>query len=366
MPLKFKDYHTKVETGHEVKAHLPHFCDLIYENGYNGALIAKEILYHLNECDIGVKADGSVGLFFGKHPKNNRFFIGTKSVLSKNDPKFIFSEKDINKHYPGDENLNFRKELNSLLENLKKINTHGRVYQSDVLFTSKSQQTFVSGVFPEAKIAVTPNTITYLFEDSISDKDVCIVIHDSFIPLRKDGNSIILSERSRKFPLKSTQSVEIINGMLENNLDSIDLTLESIDNSRNSDFLSVSNIYMEYKNSEYNDLDIFLKEYLQKEQDKRSSKHGKIGVLKKVTLLKTYLNEDWFKRYIKLADNLVTIKEELLYDLKECKNPLVRSCIITENDVINVDGEGYVLFYKNNQIKLVDKNSFTYWNKLNH
>jgi hypothetical protein len=81
------------------------------------------------------------------------FFVGTKSVFNKNDPKLCYSEEQIDGWYEGDlaEKLKFSLKYFSLL------GIEG-VVQGDLLFTSDIRKENVNG---EQLYTFRPNTITY-------------------------------------------------------------------------------------------------------------------------------------------------------------------------------------------------------------
>ena len=51
------------------------------------------------EIPLGVKWDGAPAIVFGTDPRNDKFFVGTKSVFNKKRVKICYSNEDIDEQY---------------------------------------------------------------------------------------------------------------------------------------------------------------------------------------------------------------------------------------------------------------------------
>ena len=145
--------------------HLEHLEDLIFNLGYQGGLQALDYIESLRAMlaegtgtttKLTVKWDGSPAVICGIDPADSRFFVGTKSVFAKAEPKRCKSVKDIERFYG--EQPELANKLATALKYLPKLNIGG-VLQGDLMFT-EGDVTTVS-VNKEDSYVFTPNTITY-------------------------------------------------------------------------------------------------------------------------------------------------------------------------------------------------------------
>jgi len=142
-----------------------HLEDLIFNSGYAGAIEALnyvESLRHMlaegtgTTTKLTVKWDGSPAIICGIDPADSRFFVGTKSVFAKGEPKRCKSSKDI-QHWYG-EQPELASKLEQALKYLPKLGIGG-VVQGDLMFTEGDISTV--NVNNEDCYVFTPNTITY-------------------------------------------------------------------------------------------------------------------------------------------------------------------------------------------------------------
>ena len=143
--------------------HLEHLEDNPLNFGYTG--ISKTIDF-LNatigllsgsankSVDVTVKYDGAPAIFCGTDPEDGKFFVGTKSVFSKN-AKLVKQESDLDEYgFSGQ----LKDKLSIALKELPKLGIKG-VLQGDMMFTSGDiSNKKING---ESYITFQPNTIMY-------------------------------------------------------------------------------------------------------------------------------------------------------------------------------------------------------------
>ena len=174
--------------------HLEHLEDLVFNDGYDGAMSALDYVESLRQMladgtgttsKLTVKWDGSPAIICGVEPKDSRFFVGTKSAFSK-EPKLCKTTRDIEKFYSDKPELAVK--LQSALKNLKKLGIGG-VVQGDLMFTEGDVTT--EEINGQSCYVFTPNTITYAVPvDSklgarIANAKLGIVFHTSY-----EGNTL--------------------------------------------------------------------------------------------------------------------------------------------------------------------------------
>lgn len=141
--------------------HLEHLEDEVLNYGSEGCYAIVRFLTELKNM-IGKKStggflqtkwDGAPSVVCGIDPMTGGFFVGTKSVFNKKDPKICYSESDIDGMYEGELN----KKLKDCLNYFSKLGITG-VIQGDLLFTDDKKTKRVDG---EELVVFRPNTITY-------------------------------------------------------------------------------------------------------------------------------------------------------------------------------------------------------------
>ena len=141
--------------------HLEHLEDEMLNYGVEGCKAAvsflkelKKMLGHQESSGfMQTKWDGAPSVICGTDPQTGMFFVGTKSVFAKTNPKLCYSEEQIDGWYEGDlaENLKFS------LRYFSQLGIEG-VVQGDLLFTSDIKREKING---EELYTFRPNTITY-------------------------------------------------------------------------------------------------------------------------------------------------------------------------------------------------------------
>ena len=144
--------------------HLEHLEDLILNMGYAGAQSAFSYLESLRDMlsegtgqagKVTVKWDGAPAIICGIDPADGKFFLGTKSVFSR-DAKLVKSAKDIETWYSDKPGL--AEKLRYALKYLPNLGI-GNVMQGDLMFTDKDLGR--ANIGGEECYVFTPNTISY-------------------------------------------------------------------------------------------------------------------------------------------------------------------------------------------------------------
>ena len=143
--------------------HLEHLEDNIFNKGYDGAKEAINYLYSLHEMLDGstnspvsmtTKWDGAPAIVAGKDPASGNFFVGTKSVFTRN-PKINFTVADIKANHPAE---GLQDKLILALNTLKRLKWT-TVAQGDFLFAKDTlSEQEIDG---ENYLTFAPNTLTY-------------------------------------------------------------------------------------------------------------------------------------------------------------------------------------------------------------
>ena len=87
--------------------HLEHLEDDILNQGSQGGFNAIAFLRELGKMlsrqtsgiTITTKWDGAPAVICGTDPEKNKFFVGTKSVFAKTEPKLCYTQDDITRFY---------------------------------------------------------------------------------------------------------------------------------------------------------------------------------------------------------------------------------------------------------------------------
>ena len=126
--------------------------------------------------NLSAKIDGSPAVVWGNDPKDGRFFVGTKSVFNKRNPKLMKSYDDIDANYKG--------ELNEILTACFRWlpSRDKSIYQGDFIGFGGSN-------------TWTPNTLTYTLP-TVADEQIIIAPHTEYYENRPYPLHNNLSDRS--------------------------------------------------------------------------------------------------------------------------------------------------------------------------
>ena len=157
-----KGYEIKYNTSMK-NTHLEHLEDNILNAGSAGGLETVEFLQGFgnmlsgkkSELNISTKWDGAPAIVCGRDPVNQRFFVGTKSVFNKVNPKVCYDDTDIDRYYQAEI---LRRKLKTCLKYLSQTGIVG-VMQGDLLFTEEDKK--YAKIGGKQVVTFQPNAITY-------------------------------------------------------------------------------------------------------------------------------------------------------------------------------------------------------------
>ena len=167
--------------------HLEHLEDEMLNYGVEGCKAAVSFLKELRKmlgCDdstgfMQTKWDGAPAIICGKEPYLGNFFVGTKSVFNKENPKICYTHTDIDAFYSGD----LAEKLHVALNMFAGLGIEG-IIQGDLLFTKKDVKT--ENIHGEKLYTFRPNTITYGIPTDheigkrLAKAEIGIVFHTSY------------------------------------------------------------------------------------------------------------------------------------------------------------------------------------------
>lgn len=180
--------------------HLEHIEDSLINFGFEGLVSSVSFLNAINKMlkgssssriNITTKWDGAPAIVCGINPENNRFFVGTKSVFNKREPKINYTNNDIDLNHP---NPDLNEKLKIALKELSSVGIKG-ILQGDFLFTRKDLTTISHD--NEKLIGFQPNTILYTVDQNSSlgkrilSSKMGIVFHTSY-----SGSSLATAKAS--------------------------------------------------------------------------------------------------------------------------------------------------------------------------
>ena len=380
--------------------HLEHLEDDIFNNGYAGAQNALAFLEGLKgmlttgkgggNMKVTVKWDGAPAIICGEDPVNGFFFVGTKSVFAKTEPKICYSHGDIDQWYQGELNT----KLKMALDHLSKLPIKG-VIQGDLLYTGTPMLTMMGG---KKCYKFKPNTITYCVEKDtemgkkVAQSKIGIVFHTHYNG--QDFDSMAAGFGVDVSGLQGNSDVAVFSSAFTNtngiaNLSGAELSRlnlsmrtakRNLDSSRN--FLNqiggkltgmepaaLFKIYFNQKIKEGKiptsaqqmlaEFKVFVESrYALKEAGVKTPKAKEKWQTKKQEAIK-YLNSNKSEIYRALAGfkNLITAKEQIINRLKKIEG--VGTFLEDENGYKVTSPEGFVAIKDGTAVKLVDRLEFS-------
>lgn len=188
--FEIKNQHPEFMLTESKNVHLEHLEDLVFNNGWAGAQEALNYIDSLRHMlaegtgattQLTVKWDGSPAIICGIDPDDGKFFVGTKAVFSKSNPRRCKSTRDIQQGYGDKPEL--ANMLEAALKYLRELNIGG-IVQGDLMFTPGDLS--VVEINEEDCYVFTPNTITYAVPvksrlgERIAQAQIGIIFHTTY------------------------------------------------------------------------------------------------------------------------------------------------------------------------------------------
>ena len=253
--------------------------------------------------NLSAKIDGSPAVVWGNDPTDGRFFVGTKSVFNKRNPKLMKSYDDIDANYKG--------ELNEILTACFRWlpSRDKSIYQGDFIGFGGTH-------------TWTPNTLTYTLP-TIADEQIIIAPHTEYYENRPYPLHNNLSDRSGYVKFIRPEVAEGDLCELNNYIKFARIVAKGVD------FLTNDREVAELKK----ELNAYIREG--REINPKEWEHSKIVFLWKLV---QSLKEDYMDTCETFGDLETTLNGE------------------------RHEGEGYVKFNEYGHIKLVRRRSFSHAN----
>ena len=380
--------------------HLEHLEDDIVNQGKAGGLNSVKMLRELGKMltepnssvNITTKWDGAPAIVCGTDPITGYFFVGTKSVFNKTNPKIMYSKNQIIGEYQNQPGVS--KILKDCLTYLPSLGISG-VVQGDFLFTSESKSTKQIG--GEECITFQPNTITYAVPtgtpmgDQIKSAKIGIVFHTAY-----DGDSLSNMNVSFGVPtMKSNSDVSVFSSTFTDvtgaaTMNQSEITkYNSAVNKAEGSLRQASGFLNEIK--EYGEgrfmmnmmfkqfMNTFIREgiaitdaektkngfinyYLTRLDEEIQSKKTKSTQDKYIKIQKDgrqFLKNNSRSLYFTVASymNLISAKEMIISRLEKVKD--IKTFLKTENGYEVTAPEGFVAISSGNALKLVKRREFS-------
>lgn len=205
--------------------HLEHLEDELINFGYGGYVASKDLIQNFidelggrptGRVTVTTKWDGAPAIVCGIDPESKQFFVGTKSVFNKKEPKVNFTEEDIEKNHG--EIPDLAKKLKFCLKYFPELKIKG-VVQGDLLFTDEDVAT--KTIDGERYYTATPNTLTYAWPadsklgKAVNSAKVGVVFH-TFYSGAGPVNSMNAGFGVSQFNLKSSTNVFLASATMDN------------------------------------------------------------------------------------------------------------------------------------------------------
>jgi nicotinic acid mononucleotide adenylyltransferase len=205
--------------------HLEHLEDELINYGYGGYVASKDLIQNFldelggrptGNVTVTTKWDGAPAVVCGIDPESKQFFVGTKSVFNKKEPKVNFTEEDIDKNHG--EIPDLAKKLKYCLKYFAELNING-IIQGDLLFTDEDVVT--KTIDGERYYTATPNTLTYAWPadsdlgKAVNTAKIGAVFH-TYYSGTGPINTLNAGFGVSQFNLKSTRNVFLASATMDN------------------------------------------------------------------------------------------------------------------------------------------------------
>ncbi len=385
--------------------HLEHLEDEMLNYGVDGCKAAvsflkelKKMLGHQDSTGfMQTKWDGAPSVICGTDPASGLFFVGTKSVFAKTQPKLCFTDQQIDEWYDGD----LATKLKFSLKYFSLLGING-VIQGDLMFTDSTRK--IETVDGERLYTFRPNTITYgipvdhpigkevgrskigvVFHthytgDELASMqaragapintfnkvtDVAVIANDT--PMNRVGFSTTELRKFDSHILKIERMCQLSGDFLNNLVENFGTTgdskfhissyLKQFFNSEIKNARSITNV-----DETINELVNFYDAKMQKELSKIKTVDNRTKKSALVYKSENYVidNVYKFKAMIALYKELQTVKQMVIDKLDHLEE--FRTFVQTEKGYKVTTPEGYVLHKDGDMIKFVNRLEFAYNN----
>ena len=385
--------------------HLEHIEDEILNHGSAGCVASvsamKELLRMLGKKPssgyMQTKWDGAPSVVCGKHPVNGMFFVGTKSVFNKTDPKICYTQNDVDIHY-GDASPDLKSKLKMCIQYFPSLNM-GTVCQGDLLFTSDVKTEEIDG---EKLYTFKPNAITYgiptdhplgqqiktakigiVFHTSYTGTEVATMTAKAGAPRMKSTSEVFLVENDtpmddisvdRSTLSKFEQNVSIVESMCKKSEVFLDHLVDNMGTTGDKKF-HVASYLKQFFNAEIRGgrsignaqttlkaLGKFYHEKMMAVIDKLKSDKTIMERRKQMYDGIEYLekNEQNFVAMLTLYTKIIECKDLVMSQLDHLET--FKTYVQTDKGYKVTNPEGYVLHHNGDMIKLVNRIEFSYIN----
>lgn len=393
--LSFKEYIIE-----EKNTHMVHLADAIIDGGVEGTRQAINYLRSLRDTlagntkapvNISTKWDGAPAVFAGIDPSDGKFFVAKKGIFNKN-PKVYKTNADIDADTSGDLN----EKLKLALAEFPELGIQD-VIQGDFLYARKDiKEVDIGG---EPHITFHPNTIVYAvpkkskLAQQILGSKIGVVWHtryrgESFEAMSasfgkeiasglktskkvwsvdavfKDvsGNATMTAEETKKITALLSEAGKIFAKIKRPVLD--DMSNDNDLRLRVNNFINAK-VRADQKIGDptkfVKDLISYIKDYYQKEADKKKTEKGKQSSYDKRDKLISYFENHGNDviEIFKIYNYVDQAKDMIIFKLNKAQN--LKTFLKTKDGYEVTGQEGFVAIdhMGKNALKLVDRLSFS-------
>lgn len=394
----FKSYITEAISA-DKNLRLEHLEDLPVLEGSDGLqktiLILNDLIRQVagvesKKLQVKTKWDGSPSLVCGIDPETKKFFVGTKSVFNKLDPKVNFTNEDIDKNHP-EADLNHK--LKVALQYLPELNIK-TILQGDMLFTKEDLKK--KDVHNTEAITFKPNTITYVvplqsdLAKEIARAKIGIVFHTEYhgdtLPTLKATLKTNLSQLT-KTPDVWFRDADFENIDKKAQMDKADITnftqkynslrslSKQIDNTLFDKFETdkdFSSFFLDFTNflvrqgsleqspeEKYNQFIQYTKDKFSGEASILKTEKGKEKKVKKLDyvmdILKSY--KESLIKFFEVQNAIMGLKQMVVDSLNKLKG--IGTYVEKNGELVPTNPEGFVVVGDYGAIKLINRAEFS-------
>ena len=381
--------------------HMEHLEDLVFNEGVNGTRKAITTLSNLRDMLAGhsksrvnltTKWDGAPAIFAGIDPEDGQFFVAKKGIFNK-DPQTFKSLDDINKSSLVGE---LKSKFQDAFTEFSKLGIKKNVYQGDLMFTkSDLSKEKIDG---EDYITFQPNTIVYAvpagsaLARKIRTAKIGIVWHTVYegatlpemsasfgrdiVKNFKDISSVWQDDATYKDVSGAATFTKSETDTVNSYLSEAGKTFRSLpaaalnDISGNEEFLMRLKTFNNTKvragkqivdaKKHVRELVGYIREYYQKEADKRKTDSGKKVQIDKKNDVLSYLDKH-YRDLVKIYQIVIWLGQAKGMVVDKLNQVGSLNTFLRTNSGFSVTSqEGYVAIDKiGNAVKLVDRMEFS-------